>query len=577
MKKNISILSLYKFGLKYLKRYSLWILLSVLLMFVTVGLNLLEVEYIKRLIDTALSGKQDLYKILFVFLILIVVKIITTITSSYANYYIDTHVHTDLKNDFTESLMLTGVEEISAYTSGELISKHNNDLSIIHRFISSSYTSYIFNPLMSVAAFIYLCSIQWKLTLFIFITTPILTVLLNKMSKRAGQIRVEILDHTDNLNKKFKDTIDGIETIKVYNLQSYFAQKITGVLERLFQSSKKYSKNDAITVSLILGVSYLPRISILIIGGYMVVQRAITIAELIAFNQLISKVITPTINTFSTLNQLREAQRVLERIDPIFNLPKEPSTGEKYALHDSNCLAFDNVSFQYENGKKVLNKLNFHLAKGECLGIIGPSGIGKSTIINLINRFYAPDQGQIKLYGKNIEDWDLTSLREQFACMSQETFLFPETVMENIRYGHWESTDTEVINAAKAANAHEFIEKLPDTYQTILGEKGTGLSGGEKQRIALARVLLKNSPVLLFDEPTSSLDPKSESLFLNSLRKSIEGKSVIIISHRFSTVQLCNRILVLHNGQIAEEGSHDSLMSKKGLYYQLFKEQIEVE
>lgn len=272
---------------------------------------------------------------------------------------------------------------------------------------------------------------------------------------------------------------------------------------------------------------------------------------------------------------IRKGSASVKRLQEIFDLPLERKDGSAYN-HDNaeKAIEFSNVRFCYEPSKIILDNLSFAVYKGEIVALVGPSGCGKSTVINLICNFYEINSGLIKIFDKNVRDWKLADLRKNISLVSQDTYLFPGTIEDNIRYGKPDASIDEVINAAKIANAHEFIMAMPDKYKTVVGENGVRLSGGERQRIAIARAVLKNSPILLLDEPTSSLDTQSEALVQEALERIVAGRTVLVVAHRFSTITQADRILVLNDGRIVEAGTHEQLMGLKGLYYQLYIRQL---
>ncbi len=308
------------------------------------------------------------------------------------------------------------------------------------------------------------------------------------------------------------------------------------------------------------------------------VIESISSEDFLRFILLLFSLFQPLKNLTNVVNELQNGLASADRVFAIMDIKSDiQDVDNAFKVKDLNSsLSFNDVSFTYGNkDEKVLNNINFKINKGEIFALVGPSGAGKSTLVDLIPRFYDTLSGSIKIDGKDIKDLELKSLRSLMGIVTQETFLFDDTVKANISYGVENISDDEIKDASKAANAHEFIKKLPDGYNTIIGERGVSLSGGQKQRIAIARAIVKNPPILILDEATSSLDSESEKHVQSAIENLMSERTVFVIAHRLSTVHNANKILVLENGQIVQEGKHDDLINVDGLYKQLHKMQFQ--
>lgn len=308
------------------------------------------------------------------------------------------------------------------------------------------------------------------------------------------------------------------------------------------------------------------------------VIESISSEDFLRFILLLFSLFQPLKNLTNVVNELQNGLASADRVFAIMDIKSDiQDVDNAFKVKDLNSsLSFNDVSFTYGNkDEKVLNNINFKINKGEIFALVGPSGAGKSTLVDLIPRFYDTMSGSIKIDGKDIKDLELKSLRSLMGIVTQETFLFDDTVKANISYGVENISDDEIKDASKAANAHEFIKKLPDGYNTIIGERGVSLSGGQKQRIAIARAIVKNPPILILDEATSSLDSESEKHVQSAIENLMSERTVFVIAHRLSTVHNANKILVLENGQIVQEGKHDDLINVDGLYKQLHKMQFQ--
>jgi ABC-type multidrug transport system fused ATPase/permease subunit len=312
------------------------------------------------------------------------------------------------------------------------------------------------------------------------------------------------------------------------------------------------------------------------LGAYRVLRGDLTVGELLVILAYIASVYGPLETLTSTLSSFQglfvEFDHALELLDTPLEVDDKPGATEiDRALGD---VTFDRVAFSYQTRDSVLNDVSFHVGAGRSIAIVGPTGAGKSTLVSLLPRFYDPQDGTIRIDGADVGDLTLTSLRSQFSIVLQEPLLFTGSITENIRYGRPESTNAEIVEAAKAANAHDFIMRLPEQYSTVLGERGVKISGGERQRIAVARAFLRDAPILILDEPTSSIDSRTEEVILDALDRLMVGRTTIMIAHRLSTVRHVDEILVLDHGEIVQRGVHDELVDQPGLYRQLWEAQV---
>jgi ABC-type multidrug transport system fused ATPase/permease subunit len=378
-----------------------------------------------------------------------------------------------------------------------------------------------------------------------------------------------------------------MEMIKTYNLKDFFAGKLQGQYEKVYTAEMNAQKYVAILQPVCFSLSYIPRLICALYGGQLVVKGEMGIGSVIAILQLFEYVVEPTVYLPFVMNRIHRAIAAIERVSEVFSMQEERMdgrlkpvcTGEEELPKREGVaiLRLENVAFGYDPERRVLNDVNFELKQGKLTALVGASGGGKSTIINLLTGLYECDAGRIELFGVDLRQLTLPAIREQIAVVSQDTYLFPATIAENIRYGRLDATMEEVIAAARAVYVDEFVENLPAGYQTMVGEGGSSLSGGQRQRIAMARAVLKNAPILLLDEPTASLDHHTETLIQQSLERLMVGRTVLVIAHRLSTIIRADQILVLDNGQIVEAGTHETLLGQRGLYERLTNMQSSVE
>jgi subfamily B ATP-binding cassette protein MsbA len=312
-------------------------------------------------------------------------------------------------------------------------------------------------------------------------------------------------------------------------------------------------------------------IGVLWYGGKQVIERQLSPGELFAFVLFAGILIGPFGSAARIFSQVKEVQGAMTRVFELLDTPLEiQDSPMAKAVSIQGRVQFDDVQFAYEGRPPVLDSVSFSIQAGECVALVGPTGAGKTTIVNLLHRFYDPTAGRVLIDGHDLKSIQVECLYQQLALVPQETLLFGGTIADNIRYGRAGASETDMMEASRRANAHEFIQSLPDGYDTVLGEKGINLSGGQRQRIAIARALLKDPKILILDEATSALDSQSESLVQSALSELMKGRTTLMIAHRFSSIQRANRILVLHKGTIVEEGQHEELLAKRGLYHHLY-------
>jgi ABC-type multidrug transport system fused ATPase/permease subunit len=477
----------------------------------------------------------------------------------------------DLRNKAVEHVDKLQVSVKDTMHTGDITARLNNDLSMIEIFIGSlSNTLYML--LVIIVTFVYLFSIEWRLLVLSFISIPIALIVSNKLSEPIGKLHAQYYDYFAQSNNLMHDAINGIAVLKAYNLEEVFQIKVS---EKQTKALEIYDNEINVRSNLLMPIMFmvyeLPYVLCSIYGGYLAVNGKLLASSLVAFILLLRYLVGPTSQLPKMLMDIKSAIGAGSRVFELFELPTERMDGTSYEMnHDECAVEFDNVTFSYIKNKVVLKYLSFKIKSGTSVALVGISGCGKSTIINLICGFYKANSGTIHIYGNDTKNCNLFSLREQLAFVSQDTYLYTGTIEENIRLGRQNATYEEIIAAAKQANAHHFIINLDNGYDTQVGERGCQLSGGQKQRIAIARAILKDASILLFDEPTSALDTQSEGLIQQSIKQLSQKKTVLTVAHRLSTIKQADLILVIEDGNIVESGTHDELLLKAGLYKRLY-------
>jgi ABC-type multidrug transport system fused ATPase/permease subunit len=558
------------------KPYKNWVIISAICAIAIGACDVISVALITKLINTMLdSSSAKILSIILLAVATVLVGIIASYLMPYFSGCVGSYVIRDLRNKIALHFDNVQVSIKDKMHTGDTASRLNNDISMVEIFIGN-LSDYIYTPLIVIVTFIYLLTIQWKLVILSFLSVPIALALSNKLSKPMGKYNEEYYKYLGETNSLMQDAIVGISVLKAFNLQDVFYAKCNEMLNKSLEIyDNKINVRGTLLMPIMFMVYEFPYVVCAAYGGYLAVYENLSTSGLVAFILLLRFLVGPASQLPNLVMDARSATGASRRLVELLELQTERSDGSIFENgKEEYDIEFDNVVFGYKENEEILKHINFKIKRGSSVALVGPSGCGKSTVMNLICGFHKAGKGSIKLYGKDIEDWNLTSLRQQLALVSQDTYLFPGSIEENIRFGKQNSTREEVIAAAKKANSHTFIMNLSSGYDTEVGERGVKLSGGQKQRISIARAILKGAPILLLDEPTSALDTKSELLVQQSIKQLAQKKTVLIIAHRLSTIKQVDLILVLDNGTIVESGTHDELLNKGGLYNKLYIKQF---
>lgn len=494
----------------------------------------------------------------------------------YLASFIGQRVVTDLRIQTFKHLQDLSLDFYAKWKTGEIMSRTINDISNIQLAIVVISTEIIPQMLTLIGVLGYLLYLNWRLTLLALLITPVFVFAITKFGQEMREIGRNAQKKIADISNLLQETITGARIVKSFTMESHEIKKFKKEAEHSFDWSMKEAQIDT-TQKPIMGFLQVVAVVVVIwFGCFEVINGRLNPSDLIAFFAGAFLLIDPiiVISKINTTIQkaLSSAERIFEVIDIQPSVKESPEASAMPQI--KGTVKFSGISFSYGKGEEVLSGIDLSADPGEIIAIVGPSGAGKTTFVNLIPRFYDPNQGSIYIDGRNIKDFTLDSLRKQIGIVPQDTILFSGTIKDNIKYGKMDARDEEIITAATLANAHDFIMTLPKSYDTEVGERGALLSGGQRQRIAIARAILRNPAILILDEATSSLDTESERLIQNALQNLIKGRTTFIIAHRLSTVQNADRIIVLKNGSIIEEGSHQQLIEKDGFYKKLFDMQF---
>ena len=476
---------------------------------------------------------------------------------------------------YLQRLSLSFFERTS---TGELMSRVTNDVNVLEQFVTHGSALTAVDLLRLFGGAVILFVLDARLALLVLLPVPILAVSLRYFNTRIRPIYRHVRARLGDINAQLQDSLSGIRVIQAFVQEEQELARFTEESEGYYHARVQGIRYWATFFPAMRFVASIGTIIVLGAGAIMIVNGNLTLGTLVAF-------LSYTVSFYEPINRLTEidnifqeaiaaGERIFELLDETAEIKDAPEAVELPPIQGH--VFFDNVHFRYGSGDEVLRNVTFHMAAGEVVALVGPSGAGKTSIANLLCRFYDPIRGRITVDGYDLRHLQLASLRKQVAVVLQDTFLFNSTVRENLLYGKPDATEAELLAATKAAYAHEFIESLPAGYDTEIGERGIKLSGGQKQRLALARAILADPRILILDEATSSVDAEAEYLIQQALDAVLEGRTALVIAHRLSTVRNADKIVALEEGRIVEVGDHRELMERRGLYSQLYQRQLEL-
>ena len=566
--------------LKYVRPY--WkVLVGVsLLLLLRTGLNLLPPLVQKRVVDQVIA-ERDLSILLLMIAALIGIHALSQAVNfgdMYLRHVVGERFIFDLRvhiYDHLQQLSLAFYEDTS---TGELMSRVTNDVNALEQFVTHGVSLTTVDLLRLLGASAVLLALNWRLALITLIPLPFIAGGLWVFNHRARPIYRRVRDRLGDINASLQDKLAGIQVVQAFEREEaelrHFREVSRGYLQERVEAIRAWS----VFFPVLHFVSALGGALVLGFGARMVVNEQLTLGTLVAFLSYVVSFYEPVRRLTEVDNTFQQAIAAGERIFELLDTESQIQNAPEAVTLDEieGYVTFDHVHFRYGDGDKVLEDVAFHMTPGETVALVGPSGAGKTSIANLLCRFYDPDDGRVLVDGHDLRDVEVQSLRQHIAVVLQDTFLFNTTVRDNLRYGNPSASEEEMVNAAKAAYAHTFIQELPDGYDTEIGERGVKLSGGQKQRLALARAILADPRILILDEATSSVDAEAEHLIQRALEKILAGRTALVIAHRLSTVRDADKIIALEDGRIREVGSHTDLLARDGLYSQLYQRQLEL-
>lgn len=564
----------YRRLLEYLWPYWRVLLIAIVCMLFVAASNLILPWVIKDVVDRVLMDKDVymLYWVIAAILIVFLIRGITTFGHRFLMGYIGQRVITDLRYSLYKHLQKLSISYYDKRRTGEIMSNLTNDIAALQSAIVENFVSLVQEGLIFIGSFISMVYLQWKLTILCLVIVPLVTGTIRFFGRKLHNSGRTVQEKLADVTSMLQETIQGVRIIRSFNRTDFEIQRFQSVNESNFNATVRTIRQQSQMTPFVEFFSAFAVTAIIWYGGMSVINGVMTSGELIAFLMYAINLANPVKRVAEAVGNIQKSLAAADRVFHI--LDTGPDTIEKENAKElvinDGCVKFKHVKFHYNEGHPILEDFDFTAQAGKTIAIVGPSGAGKTTVANILPRFYDVTGGAVYIDGVDIRDVTLSSLREQIGMVPQDTMLFNTTIKDNILYGRLDATDEEIWEAVRAANAEEFIKALPQGLQTMAGDRGVVLSGGQRQRISIARAILKNPKILILDEATSALDTESEKVVQDALDKLMIGRTAFVIAHRLSTIKHADHILVLNNGRIEEQGTHEELISRHGLYYELY-------
>ncbi len=564
--------------LAYIKPYKKRLAAAVVCIIMAAGANLYLPWIIKDMIDDVLMSKDMLMLNLIAAGILVVMftRGVFYYGQSYLVSYVGQRVIIDVRSVLFRKFQKMPLSYYDRQQTGTVMSYITNDVSAMQSAIVDNLIELVTESSILIGSLGMMIYLDWKLSLLTLMTIPLVGFAMKIFGRKLKRSSTVIQERAAEITSLLQESISAIRVVKSFVRETYEIRRFEEQNWRNFQAAMKNVKLSSLLTPTVEFLAAIAVTFIVWFGGYEVVNEVITAGELVAFLTYAVNLANPVKRLSRVYAAIQRAMAAADRVFAVMDLEEKITDvpGAKPLPPIKGQVEFKDITFSYKEGQPALQHISLKAEPGQMIALVGPSGSGKSTIASLIPRFYDVDSGTITIDGHDIRQVTADSLREQIGLVPQETMLFSTTVMENIRYGRLDATDEEVVEAARAANAEEFIKDLPEGYDTKLGERGLNLSGGQRQRLAIARAILKNPRVLILDEATSALDTESEKIVQDALDKLMVGRTSFVIAHRLSTIFNADQIFVVENGQLREHGTHEELLAAGGLYSNLYNIQF---
>jgi ABC-type multidrug transport system fused ATPase/permease subunit len=573
--------------------YTGWLIIVLIAMLIETAMSLASPWPLKVVIDSVLGshpmpdwmrglsvGDSKMGLALLAGVGVVLIALIGAVATYIDNYYTESvgqWVANDLRIRIYDHLQRLSLSYFDKQQTGTLLSTITSDVSTIQNFASSNTLSLLVDVLTIFGVLGLMFWLNWDFALIAVAVTPGLLIFVSRFKRAVKKATHEVRLHQADIVSVVEEGLESVRVVKAYGRESLEDTRLSDVSHEAVDAALNARRVKSLLSPIVSIVVALCTAVVLWRGASLILRDLMTVGSLTVFLAYLGKFFKPVQDLAKNTNAIAQATVSLERIKRILDTDDviKDRTDAQTLETATGTIAFENVHFGYEVEAPVLKGVNFVIEAGQKLGVVGTTGGGKSTVVGLIPRFYDADAGRILIDGVDVMQYTKQSLRQQIGFVLQDTVLFRGTIKSNIAYGRTGATDAEIIEAAKLANAHDFISAMPHGYDTLVGERGLTVSGGQRQRIGIARAIIRNSPILILDEPTAALDTESERLVMEGLTKLMKGRTVITIAHRLSTIRDSNKIIVLDRGVVAEQGTHDELLTLKGIYSELHRIQYE--
>ncbi len=533
------------------------ILLTSLLNFAVVRGN----EVIREVIDRMLAGQEIVFgSFLGEFAVLTILGFAATFVASAVNGKYGVLVSTRYRRQVARKLYRMEYQYFDGHHSASVINKVNADLNEAERFLNETLVMLMTDAVAVVVYANYVRQLNASLFVLVLVCYPLVLWIAGKLVKKIHSLTMTYREKSDTITGIAQDVLNGILIVRSFGLEDYFQDKMHAATLDLVDNEEKRAKITNTAVLIRKLIQWIPNILCAVYAMVLVMKGSLSIGGLLSFILVLGKLVEAFMGLPFNMVDAAGSIVSIQRVEEILREHEEPSGSGETPLDEEVVLAFDNLTFGYSDAQTVLEHAEFEVHRGENVAFVGESGGGKSTIFHLLCGFYRAQKGAYRLYGRDFAEWNMDKAREQFALVSQNVFLFPATIEENVRYGRWDATEEEIVFACKEAEIHDFIMSLPMKYQTVVGERGAMLSGGQRQRIAIARAILKDAPILLLDEPTSAIDEGTEKEIQRAIARVSAGRTCLTIAHRLSTIRDADWIFEVKNKRIEEAGTYEQYM-----------------